>query len=216
MAACSYSRLSHDGTQGRVRICLPGLDRIRHGLRSNRVSNRNNRRDRNRGGEDMAFSGRMSHGSGGMAPPGLTEEVRSESLSPRSSVGEVPQIPARRSEGRRFSALGQSARRSRVRREASHDSPASPLPEGGPSQTTIACALMEASRSSDRGGSPCRDHSGWIRAGRRSCRAREGERSQLIRGAAYANGLAAVWGDSFHGMDRKETRASPNAPPAAP
>ena len=86
-----------------------------------------------------------------------------------------------------------------------------PEPTGGPSQTTFACALKDLSRSVIELG-PRVPTDGPNRVGRRSRHAREGERSQPIRGAALANGMAAVWGDRFMGwtwtwnQSRRQTR----------
>ena len=80
-----------------------------------------------------------------------------------------------------------------------------PEPTGGPSQTTFACALKDLSRSMIELG-PRVPTDGPNRVGRRSRHAREGERSQPIRGAALANGMAAVWGDRFMGWTWNQSR----------
>jgi hypothetical protein len=173
---------------------------------------RHNRRERN-ASVGLGREGRKPHGSGGTTPPDLTQEVRSESPSHEAELGRFPRSPLAACEGRRFSALGHPPAGQGFNRAGGIDARAAgPEPSGGPSQTTIACALKETPRS-------------WIKANPRvrtvgpdkgppPCRAREGERSQPNRGAANANGMAAVWGDSFHGMGTEKTPKGPNAPPA--
>ena len=105
---------------------------------------------------------------------------------PRSRAGEVPQIPACRFRGPsilRTRAIRPQARDS-IAPEVMTISAVDPEPSGGPSLTTIACALKETASIVDRGGSPRRDRrAGFESAAGRGC-AREGERSQPIRGAA--------------------------------
>jgi hypothetical protein len=213
VATCSYSRCSHDGAQDGVRTrraqarSAPERSLTRRRLFDTTVAN-------GTASVGLGRAGRKPHGSGGTTPPDLTQEVRSESPSRGAEQGRFPRSPLAASEGRRFSALGHPPAGQGFYRAGGTDArTAGPEPSGGPSQTTIACALKETPRSSieadPRVGIVGPDSS------RRPCRAREGERSQPIRGAANANGMAAVWGDSFHGMDREKTPKSPNAPPAA-
>ena len=75
-----------------------------------------------------------------------------------------------------------------------------PEPTGGPSQTTFACALKDLSRSVIELG-PRVPTDGPNRVGRRSRHAREGERSQPIRGAALSQWHGGRLGRQIHGMD---------------
>ena len=131
------------------------------------------------------------------------------------SWGRSPRSPPAAPKGRRFSALGQSAHRDQGVFAPGGLSTFStgPEPEGGPSQTTIACSdggvsivlIAAAPDIESFGPNPSRRPQVSTSRG-------EGERSQLIRRGGLRQWLGGRLEDSFHGLDRKETRASPAAP----
>lgn len=163
----------------------------------------------------LGRAGRKPHGSGGTTPPDLAQEVRSESPSREAELGRFPRSPLAAFEGRRFSALGHPPAGQGLYCAGGNPTLAQPALslQVVRLKQPYACALKETPRSSIE--ADPRDGIVGPESSRRPCRAREGERSQPIRGAANANGMAAVWGDSIHGMDREKTPKSPHAPSAA-
>ncbi len=145
-------------------------------------------------------------GLGGTILPGLPQDVSSESSSYGTILGRFPRshwlLPkAVDSPHSGNPPGGQGSVRARILSISGID----PEPPGGPSQTTFACALKDLSRSTIELG-PRVPTDGPNRVGRRWRHAKEGERSQPIRGAALANGMAAVWGDRFMGWTWNQGR----------
>ena len=122
------------------------------------------------------------------------------------------------SKGRRFSALGQSARRPGeiIVPEVIVISAFGPEPSGGPSLTTFACALKEPSRSSDRGGSPRRDHGpNPSRPQVRACQGRRAFTTDSRGGLSQWHGGRLGRLDLMGWTGNHNRRTSPSAPSAS-
>jgi hypothetical protein len=211
VTTCSYSRCSHDEAQARVGKRCPGFDR-RLPVGDEQEC-------------DRKHSARPEPRRCGLGRVGLSPTDRVERFHPvcrrrsdpncrpsRSRAGEVPQIPASRSRGPsvlRTRAIRPWAR-AFIHRESCEQ-------VNRPrafrwSVSNNHCLRSEGDASRKRGISPRQDlRAGSEPAAGPDC-AREGERSQPNREAAYANGMAAVWGDSFHGMGQQKPSTTPIAP----